>query len=111
MKIFALRDRLIDFWQQPFAGPDEKAVKQAIARTVNEGAATSDIAQAPHHFEIWELGYVTEDGHLIPERKFHGDCSGLIRSRLREQPGPGDPEASPEVGRGGTPSERPPGNA
>lgn len=111
MKIYAIRDRLIDYWQQPFAGPDDRAVMQAVARGVNSGEATSDIAQAPHHFEIWQLGLVTEDGHLVPERKFICDCASLVRNRVRDQPGPGGAEAPDAVGGGGTPPERPPGNA
>lgn len=100
MKIYAIRDRLIDYWQQPFAGPDDKAVMQALARSVNNGDTTNDIAQAPHHFELHQLGEVSEDGHLIPERRFICDCAQLVRGRVRDQPGPGSAEAPPEVGRG-----------
>lgn len=84
MKIYAIRDRLIDYWGQPFVGPDNGAVKQAVARTVNSGDVTSDIANAPHHFEIHQLGYVTEEGHLVAERSFVCDCASLIRGSVRQ---------------------------
>lgn len=94
MKIYCLRDRLIDYWMQPFAGPDHKSVMAAIARTVNEqGATLSDIQSAPHQFEIWQLGIVTEDGHLTPEREYVADCASLIRSRVRPGEQPHQPEA------------------
>lgn len=98
MRIYALRDRLMDYWQQPFAGPNDKAVMQALARSVNNGDTTNDIAQAPHQFELHQLGEVTEDGHIVPQRRFICDCSSLIRANLRSQPGPEHAEASPEVG-------------
>lgn len=83
MKIYAIKDRLIDYFMQPFAGPEDKAVMAAIARTINNVGDMSDIAQAPHHFEIWQLGQVTEDGHLIPERALIADCASLVRPGLR----------------------------
>ncbi|AXH77960.1 MAG: nonstructural protein [Microviridae sp.] len=67
---------------QPFAGPDHKAVLSSIARIVNQGEATSDIAQAPHHYEVWQLGIV-QDGHITPEREFITDCSSLLRAGIR----------------------------
>lgn len=85
MKIYAIRDRLIDYWMQPFAAPEHKAVQQALARQVNDGPETSDIAQAPHQFELHQLGFVTEDGHLSPEREFICDLSSLIRPGLRNR--------------------------
>jgi hypothetical protein len=83
MKIYAIRDRLIDYFMQPFVGPDDKTVMASVARLVNQGEVTSDIAQAPHQFEVWTLGQVTEEGHLVPERQYLGDCSSLIRTDIR----------------------------
>lgn len=94
MRIYCLRDRLIDYYMQPFAAPNHKAVLAAIAQTVNrQDGPLNDIQQAPHHFEIWQLGLVTEDGHLTPEREFIADVSSLVRSGVRKGEHPQDPEA------------------
>jgi len=95
MKIYAIRDRLIDYFMQPFVGPDDKTVMASVARLVNQGEVTSDIAQAPHQFEVWTLGQVTDDGHLVPERQYLGDCSSLIRSDIRQ--GRGNQRGSEET--------------
>lgn len=89
MKIYAIRDRLIDYWMTPFAAPDNGAVMQSIAATINNPSQgdTNAVAYAPHHFEIHQIGYVTEDGHLVPERAFICDCASLVRKRVREEPG------------------------
>lgn len=107
MKIYAIRDRLIDYFMQPFVGPDDKTVMASVARLVNQGEVTSDIAQAPHQFEVWTLGQVTEDGHLVPERQYLGDCSSLIRSDIRQKPKqPGDAETpTAEISRGKPPDQ------
>jgi len=83
MKIYAIRDRLIDYFMQPFVGPDDKNVLASVARLVNNGEVTSDIAQAPHQFEVWALGNITEDGHLVAERNYLADCSSLVRGSIR----------------------------
>lgn len=83
MKIYAIRDRLIDYFQQPWAAPGDKEVMTAIAAAINNGENNSAIAQAPHHFEIWRIGEVDEQGHITPSREFLGDCSSLIRGGVR----------------------------
>lgn len=83
MKIYAIRDRLIDYFMQPFVGPDDKNVCAAVARTINQGEVTSDIAQAPHHFEVWSLAQVTEDGHIVEDRYLVQDCAALVRGGIR----------------------------
>lgn len=85
MKIYALKDRLIDYFMQPFIGPDDKNVLASVARLVNQGDVTSDITQAPHQFEVWSLGYIAEDGHIVPEKTYLADCSSLIRAGLRNE--------------------------
>lgn len=87
MKIYAIRDRLIDYYMTPFAAPSEKDVLASLAQTINTGDLNSAIAQAPHHFELWQLGLVTEDGHLTPQRQFLADCSSLIRADIRKDAG------------------------
>lgn len=85
MKIYAVRDRLLDYYMQPFVGPDDKEVMSALARTVNNEADTNGIAQAPHHFELWELGIIEEEGNLTPTRKLVCDCASLIRAGVRSR--------------------------
>lgn len=104
MKIYAIRDRLIDYFMQPFVGPEHKAVLASVAKIVNmEGQ--SDIAQAPHHFEVWQLGEVDQDGHLTAKLDFIADCSSLVRRGIREIREPGDHEIESPT----PPGTRPPG--
>lgn len=85
MKIYAVRDRLLDYYMQPFVGPDDKEVMSALARTVNNEADTNGIAQAPHHFELWELGTIEGEGNLTPTRRLVCDCASLIRRGVRSR--------------------------
>jgi len=84
MNIYAVRDRLIDYYLQPFAGPDEKNVLAAIAQQVN-GDQESAISQAPHQFEVWELGTVDQEGNITPTRRLVADCASLIRTGIRKR--------------------------
>lgn len=88
MNIYAIRDRLIDYYMNPFAGPGDKEVLAAISLQIN-GETNSAISQAPHHFEIWRLGKVEEDGHLTAQKELLADCSTLFRGNLRETGKPG----------------------
>lgn len=83
MKIYAVRDRLLDYFQQPFVGAGDPHVKAALARLINDQEATQDVAQAPQHFEVWSLGEITEDGHITARRELVCDCSSLIRRGVR----------------------------
>lgn len=87
MKIFAIRDRLIGYFQKPFAETDTGPVLAAIAQVINTGDTSNAIAQAPHHFELWELGTVTETGHIEGRPEFIADLSTLIRTE-RNATGP-----------------------
>lgn len=107
MKIYAIRDRLINYYMQPFAAPGDKEVMSAVATTINNGA-NSDIAQAPHHFEIWQLGEVHEDGHIEPSQILVCDCASLIRTGLRKSPG-AQPGGSETDGHARPPEEAPSG--
>lgn len=80
MNIYAIRDRLIDYYMRAFSAPDDKDVLASIAATINEGDPNSALAKSPHHFEIWRLGKVTEDGDLRPGKELIADCSSLVRS-------------------------------
>lgn len=81
MKLYAIRDRLLDYYQQPFAAHADTDVLAALSRTISNGG-DDVIAQAPQHFEIWRLGHVTETGHLDDsDRELLADLSALIRTR------------------------------
>jgi len=83
VKIYAIRDRLVDYFMTPFAAPETRPVMAALATTINSGDS-SDLAANPHHFELWELGQVQEDGHITPTREFVCDLSSLIRPGIRK---------------------------
>lgn len=80
MKLYAVKDRLMDYFMTPFAAHEDKQVMAQLAETINNGG-NNGIQQAPHHFELWGLGEVSEDGHLTAERRFIADCGALIRPR------------------------------
>jgi len=113
MKIYAVRDRLIDYYMQPFVGPNEKEVMHALSRTINNSEDTNGIAQAPHHFELWELGIIDdEEGQITPTRRLVCDCASLIRGNIRKggpQPG-GEETATSEISRSRTPDGYTDGN-
>lgn len=77
MKIYAVYDRKIEYFMQPFAAPDAKAVLSGIAREVNTKDST--IAQAPYDFEIWELGVMDENGYINPNKTLIANCAMLVR--------------------------------
>jgi len=88
VKIYAVKDRLIDFYQQPWVAPGDKEAMTAIAAAVNNQENMSAIAQAPHHFELWRLGEVDDEGHIAASKEFLGDCSGFVRGNIRPNSGP-----------------------
>lgn len=83
--IYAIRDRLIDYFQAPFVATGEKQVLASLMTLVNDKEQTHAIAQAPHHFELWSIGKITEDGHLVPSRGLVCDCASLVRNDLRDR--------------------------
>lgn len=89
MKLYAVKDRLIDYFMQPFAAHDDKDVLTAFANLINIGNTNDAIAQAPHHFEIWRIAEVTEQGDIVASKEFLAECSSLIRSSLRGAQLPG----------------------
>lgn len=83
MKLYAIRDRLLDYFMQPFAAPTDKHVLAAISQSINQGTNNDDIAQSPHHFEVWKLAEVTDDGYIVQDRQLIASCASLIRERVR----------------------------
>ncbi|QXP08499.1 MAG: nonstructural protein [Arizlama microvirus] len=86
MKIYAIRDRLIDYFLQPFVAPNDNEVKASIAQTINQdhGGRHVPIAANPHDFEVWRIGEVTEDGHVVPEREYLCTAASLLRGGVRK---------------------------
>jgi hypothetical protein len=83
--IYALRDRLLDYYQQPFIATDTKAVLAALSELINNPESSHAITQAPHHYELFQVGAVTDDGHVYGKHELVCDCSSLIRERIRER--------------------------
>jgi hypothetical protein len=83
MNIYAIRDILIDYYMTPFAGPDDKTVLAAIARTINNEINNDDIATSPKDFEVWKLAEIHEHGHIEPEKEKICNCAQLVRAGVR----------------------------
>lgn len=83
LKLYAIRDRLLGYFMQPFPGPSDHQVKAAVAHNVNEGG-THAINQAPHQFELWRLaGFDETTGKVTAEPEYLCDLSSLIRGSVR----------------------------
>lgn len=100
---------MIDWYiQPPFFAPGTKAAQASLAELIN-GDSKHAIVQAPHHFELWQVGYIEENtGELIAAKDFICDCASLIRTGVRERAAedernrtPGSPaggrQSAPEV--------------
>lgn len=87
--IYAIRDRLLNYFQQPFIGAHDKQIQAALADVINNQETAHAIAQAPHHFEVWKLGRVSEDGGIFEDRALICTADSLIRRDIRDRT-PGD---------------------
>jgi len=101
LKLYALRDRLVDYFLTPFAAHSDKEVMASLAAAINTVGNNDAIAQSPQHFELWELATVEQDGTITPTRIFLADAHTLVRAR-REPEGPeaGGREIAPGRRRG-----------
>lgn len=81
MKIYAIKDRMIDYFMTPFAAPNDNEVMASLSNEINREGNLNAIAAAPHHFEIHCLGEVDDSGNLHAKREFVCDCSNLVRPR------------------------------
>jgi len=81
MRIYTIRDRLIDYYNAPFVAPNDKEAMAGVAMGINHPESTNAIAQAPHHFELYRLGDVTEEGTIVPNKEFLLDCAALVRAK------------------------------
>lgn len=81
MKIYAVRDRMIDYFLMPFAAPSDNEVMASLSNEINRPDNINAIAQAPHHFELYQLGEIDENGTIFPKKELVCDCSNLVRPR------------------------------
>jgi len=95
MKLYAVRDRLIDYFMTPFVAPSDKQVLASLAELIN-GENAHAITQAPHHFEIWRIANLSEDGRIEEAREFLADAASLIRPGVRANAQTRGAEANPE---------------
>lgn len=102
LKLYAIRDRLIGYFMQPFPGPSDHQVKAAVANNLNNGEANHAINVAPHQFELWRLaGFNEETGKVTGEPEYLCDLSSLVRDRVRATGNAGEGTISSAEG-GGT---------
>lgn len=112
MNIYAIRDKLIDYFMQPFMGPSDKEVLAAVAISVNNPDSKEPIHHAPHHFEIWRLGKIDQEtGEVIRDGEFIADAASLVRGSHGEGTAAGSDEVHPATGGSQRPPQRAPGNA
>jgi len=83
VNIYSIRDRLLDYYGNPFMGPSNNAVLAAVATNINSPESKSDYAQAPQHFEVWKLGEINENGDVKADKELLADCNSLIRPGVR----------------------------
>lgn len=84
MKLYAIRDRMLDYYMHPWAAPDDKQAMAGIATQVNNPDA-GPISQAPQHFELWELGTINETGDITAQKTIICNCANLIRTETKEK--------------------------
>lgn len=104
IKLFAIRDRLLDYFMQPYLiGHNEPEILSLVANMVNQEDSKHAVHTNPSHFEVWRLAEIQEQtGQVHGDREFLADCASLIRGSVREGGGPGASAIpSPNGGRGG----------
>lgn len=84
MKIYSIRDRLLNYFMQPFFGPTDNQVLASLAEVINSEESKHAFSKTPQHFEVWRLGEVLETGKVREDQEFLIDASGLVRPNLRE---------------------------
>jgi len=82
--MYSIRDRLLNFYMRPFTAPTDQEAQAAIAFNINSEEIRDAVTQAPHHFELWKIATIEENGDVVPAKEFLCECSSLIRTRVRE---------------------------
>lgn len=84
MKLFSLRDNLINYFMTPFCAPSEREAMAAVSAAVNREGSDDAIAATPSHFELWELGSVDPEGVVTASKQLVCSCNSLKRPSERE---------------------------
>lgn len=72
---------MIDYFMVPFAAPNENEAMAGIAHEVNRVDIQAAIQSAPHHFELYSLGEIDDNGTIYAKKELVCDCSTLVRPR------------------------------
>lgn len=113
MKLYAVRDRLIGYFLQPFPAHTDKDVLASCANAINREDNRDPIAQTPHHFEIWKLAEINDEtGKVTGDPELLADCSSLVRGGIRETHGQDAraDQSGKRLGTRPTQPEHPPGH-
>lgn len=76
---------MLDYFLPALIATSEQQVLASLAMSVNSGETADALAQAPHHFELWELGTIDDQGNITPTRKLITDASSLVRDGVRHR--------------------------
>lgn len=84
IRLYAIRDRLIDYFMKPFTAHSDAQVMASLATVINQPGGTDAISQAPSHYELWRLAEIDEQtGQVGGAREFLADCASLVRRDIR----------------------------
>ncbi|QXP08019.1 MAG: nonstructural protein [Arizlama microvirus] len=72
---------MIDYFMVPFPAPNDNEAMAGISHEVNRTDINAAIQTAPHHFELFSLGEIDENGTIFPKKELVCDCGSLIRAR------------------------------
>jgi len=72
---------MIDYFMVPFAAPSENEAMASISHEVNREDISAAIQNAPHHFELYSLGEIDDNGIINPKKELICDCSSLVRAK------------------------------
>lgn len=93
MNLYGVKDLLLNIMAPPFVAPSDNQAITALANIVNRGRETDPYAQAPHHFQLWQLATIDEEGNVSPTKIILTDLSSLVRADIRQ-----DGERRPPTG-------------
>lgn len=108
MKMYAVRDRLLDYYMTPFFAEGDKPVMHTLSKIIN-GESEHAFSQAPQHFELWALAEIDDTtGEITDAKKLLCECNSLVRHSIRDTPKLERDEPAPTPpGRPGTPTGGP----
>lgn len=84
MKLYAVRDRLLEIFQQPFVAHSDSQVMSSLAKVVNSQEEGNVITATPGDFELWSLADIEEEtGRVKADPKFLANCARFVRGSVR----------------------------